>query len=340
MADYERTTLIEREQKLIQKQEAYYRAQVLRQLQMTFSEDRVRDLAVKIDMDMSKKETVTDKVIPFVLQERTPGLSYDDSKIFDSVILSTTTSTTSWEGTGFNPEGPAGVEGQTPPAFKDMSNVVGKVDQKTSTVNHQLSTEKTTEQRTPQIDRMTVSVNIDGVWKKQYDEKGRQVVEASGELGREYVPLTPEQIRSAEALIQNAIGYSAARGYSVTVQNIAFDRTAQFAAESAELARQRQFRLMVIIGLASVVLFLVGFLLVKSLLRARELRRQKEEAERARRAQLAREQALLEAEREGMESNLSAEDQAFRDTIDKSTALAREKPADVAQLIRTWIMEE
>jgi flagellar M-ring protein FliF len=340
MADYERTTIIEREQKVIQKLEATYRAQALRQLQTIYSEDRVRDLAVKIDMDMSKKETVTDKVLPYVQRERTPGLSYDDSVVKDSVRLSETRSKTSFEGTGFNPEGPAGVEGQTPPAFKDMSNLVGKVNQETVTYNEQLSTEKTTEQRTPQIDRVTVSVNIDGLWKPQYDAKGRQVVEASGALGREYVPLTPEEIRGAEALIQNAIGYSAARGDSVTVQNIAFDRTKQFTDENAELARQRQFRLMVIIGLASIVLFFVGFLVVKALLRVREMRRQKEEAERARRAQLAREQALLDAEREGVESNLSAEDQAFRDTIEKSTALARDKPADVAQLIRTWIMEE
>jgi flagellar M-ring protein FliF len=340
MADYERVGIIKNEQKLIQELEATYRAQALRQLQTIYSEDRVRDLAVKIDMDMSKKETVTDKVLPYVQRERTPGLSYDDSVIKDSVRLSETHSTTSWEGTGFNPEGPAGVEGQTPPAFKDVSNVVGKVSQETVTYNEQLSTEKTTEQRTPQINRMTVSVNIDGLWKPQYDEKGRQVVEASGALGREYVPLTPEEIRGAEALIQNAIGYSAARGDSVTVQNIAFDRTKQFTDENAELARQRQFRLMIIIGLASLVLFFVGFLVVKAILRAKELQRQKEEAERARRAQLAREQALLDAEREGVESNLSAEDQAFRDTIEKSTSLAREKPADVAQLIRTWIMEE
>jgi hypothetical protein len=31
-----------------------------------------------------------------------------------------------WEGTGFNPEGPAGVEGQTPPAFRDMNSLYGR----------------------------------------------------------------------------------------------------------------------------------------------------------------------------------------------------------------------
>jgi flagellar M-ring protein FliF len=340
MADYERVGIIEREQKLIQKLEASYRAQILKQLQTTFSEDRVRDLAIKIDMDMSKKRIVRDEPIPYVQRPRTPGLSYDDSVIKDSVLLSETRSTTSWEGTGFNPEGPAGVEGQTPPAFKDMSNLVGKVTQETVTHNEKIGTEVTEEERTPQIDRVTVSVNIDGVWKRQYDEKGNVVIEANGDISREYVPLTPEQIRSTEVLIQNAIGYSAERGDSVTVQNIEFDRTGQFASEAAALLKQKQFRLIVLFALIGLVLFFVGFLVIKTILRAQEIKRQREEAEQARQAQLRREAALLEAERAGAEDDLSSEDRAFAEIIEKATTLAREKPADVSQLIRTWIMEE
>jgi hypothetical protein len=34
---------------------------------------------------------------------------------------------TSWEGMGYNPEGPGGVEGQTPTLFRDMSNLYGKM---------------------------------------------------------------------------------------------------------------------------------------------------------------------------------------------------------------------
>jgi flagellar M-ring protein FliF len=340
MADYERVGIIEKQQKLIQKQEVYYRALVLKQLQSIFTEDRVRDLAVKIEMNMSKKESTTEMVLPTVIKERTPGLSYDDSEVVKSITLSETTSTTSWEGSGFNPEGPPGVEGQTPPVLKDMSNLVGKVSQETSTHNEAISKEVTKEERTPQIDRMTVSVNIDGTWKKRYDEKGKQIVEANGEIAREYVPLTAEQIRSAETLIQNAIGYSAARGDSVTVQNIEFDRTVQFATENMDLSRLKQLQFAIIVGLVGLVLFLIGFLLVKAMLRARAAQRQKEEAERARQAQLRRESALLEAEREGAEISLSAEEQAFMEIVEKATALAREKPADVSQLIRTWIMEE
>jgi flagellar M-ring protein FliF len=126
----------------------------------------------------------------------------------------------------------------------------------------------------------------------------------------------------------------------VTVQNIAFDRAAQFAAEAAELLRQRQFRITMIIAIIGLTLLFVGFMVIKGILRARELKRQREEAERARQAQLRREAALLEAEGEGADDNLSPEDRAFAEIIEKATALAREKPADVSQLVRTWLMEE
>jgi hypothetical protein len=55
-----------------------------------------------------------DSTSTYFERQRTPGLGYDNSS-------------TSWHGSGYNPEGPAGVEGQTPPAYKDMSNLVGQV---------------------------------------------------------------------------------------------------------------------------------------------------------------------------------------------------------------------
>ena len=340
MADIDRLAVIDRGNKLIQNLEAKYRAQILKQLQTTFSEDRVRDLAVKIDMDMSKQEVKTDLPLPYIRKPRTPGLAYDDSEIADSVTLSETRSLTSWEGTGFNPEGPAGVEGQTPPAFKDMSNLVGKVTQETVTHNEQVGREIKTTERTPQIDRVTVSVNIDGVWRKKYDEQGRLQFEPNGSVSREYVPLTAAEISAATSLIQDAIGYNAVRSDKVSVQNIAFDRTAQFDLENAEIARQRQMRMMIIIGLVGLVALFAGFIIVQAMLKARERKRQREEAERARQAQLRREAALLEAEREGVEPELSADEQAQLEIFEKATTLAREQPQNAAQLIRTWLMEE
>jgi len=56
---------------------------------------------------------------PITLRASTPGLPYDDSQPLTSV----------WEGIGFNPEGPPGVESNTAPAFRDMSNLFGRMEE-------------------------------------------------------------------------------------------------------------------------------------------------------------------------------------------------------------------
>jgi Ca-activated chloride channel homolog len=69
---------------------------------------------------------------PFIgSRAKSPGLPYDDS----IHILSD-----EWKGTGYNPEGPSGLEGQSAPAYKDMSNLYGEMSQENATANYELST--------------------------------------------------------------------------------------------------------------------------------------------------------------------------------------------------------
>ncbi|MDR0399970.1 MAG: flagellar M-ring protein FliF [Treponema sp.] len=340
MAAADRLVLIEREAKLIQTLEAKYRAQVLGALQKTFGDDRVRDLNIKIDMDMSRKSIEREEYSPIVKNPRTPGLPYDDSVRVDSFTLSETVSDTTWEGTGFNPEGPAGVEGQTPPAFKDMSNLFGKMSQQTRTHNEVVNSEKSQEERSPQIDRVTVSVNIDGQWKWKRDEKKNPVITDDGSIEREYTPVPPEQIRSAQLLVQDAVGYNAGRGDSVTVQNIPFDRTAQFKEEDSAYFRQKQLQTTLLIFLIGVVVLLISFIIFRAVSRELERRRRLAEDERARREQAIRESAIAQAEEEGLDVSISVEERARLELQENVANMAREHPEDVAQLIRTWLLEE
>ena len=118
MAEFDRLSLAEKQQKTIQKQEAYYRAQVLNALQATFGADRVRDLNVKVDMDFSKKTVEDRKITPIEMRPDNPDTPYDESEYVESVTVSSETVTKRWTGTGYNPEGPAGVEGQNPPVLR------------------------------------------------------------------------------------------------------------------------------------------------------------------------------------------------------------------------------
>jgi len=54
------------------------------------------------------------------MQRNLPDTAYDDSYVMNSKAVSS-----EWAGSGYNPEGPAGVEGQTPPVYSDMANVMG-----------------------------------------------------------------------------------------------------------------------------------------------------------------------------------------------------------------------
>ncbi|MDR2491070.1 MAG: flagellar M-ring protein FliF [Spirochaetaceae bacterium] len=340
MKGFDDVELTKKEMGLIRRWEADYRADVLRALQSNFSADRVRDLNIKVEMDMSTIDAKTNEITPIMIKERTPGLAYDDSERIMQLPVSETLSKTQWEGTGFNPEGPAGVEGQTPPAYKDMSNLYGKTSQETSTRNYEFNKKETTESRRPEAGRRTVSVNIDGTWTKKVDEKGRVVVTPDGKIEREYIPVPPEDLAKARTLVEGAIGFNMARGDSVNVENIMIDRSEQFAAEDAELARQRQIQLTIIASLIGIAVLLVGFVVFQIVARAREQARRRREEELARQHQLMRESALLEAEKEGETISMSVEDQARMELAEKAIALAREHPQDVSQLIRTWLMEE
>ncbi|MDR1129089.1 MAG: flagellar M-ring protein FliF [Treponema sp.] len=340
MAAFDRLGVIEREAKIVQALETKYRAQILKSLQETFTADRVRDLNIKIDMDMSKKEVNTDEYFPITRKPRTPGLAYDDSEILNSVSISESTSSTAWKGTGFNPEGPPGVEGQTTPAYRDMSNLYGEVTQETRTHNEVINNRKIQEERSPTIDRVTVSVNIDGTWKRKYDEKGKPVIGAENAIEREYTPVPPEALTDARSIIEKAVGHKNGWGETVTVTNIQVDRTAQFADEDAAYFREQQMQLIILIVLIGFVALAAGFVAFRIISRELERRRRMREEEISRQQQALRESALLEAENEGVEVSMSVEEKRRMELQENAINMAKEHPGDVAQLIRTWLMEE
>jgi flagellar M-ring protein FliF len=340
MADFDWIAKVEKETKLVQALEMKYRALVLQALQVTFTSDRVRDLNIKIDMDMSKKAVSTEEFYPITIKPRTPGLPYDDSESAKSITRSFSSSSTAWEGSGLNPEGPPGVEGSTPPAFRDMDNLYGKVSQETRTQNEEINSRHIEEEKSPGIDRVTVSVNIDGTWKLKYDEKKRPIEQVDGALEREYTPVSPEDLRAAQALIQDAIGFNAVRGDSVTVQNIRFDRTREFADADSAYHRQKQMQTTILVALSGIALLLAGFIVFRIITREMERRRRLREEELARQHQEMRERAFQEADEQGAEVSLSVEERKRMELQENAINMAKEHPGDVAQLIRTWLLEE
>lgn len=340
MESSERVDIIAKEQKLIKEQEMYYRARILAALQNTFSADRVRDLNVKIDMDMSKRQVSGTEYSPIVIKPDDPNTPYDDSEVRDYLPISTETVTKKWTGTGFNPEGPAGVEGQNPPVYSDMSNLIGTSEESGVKQNNVLNTAEYLEEKSPSIDRITVSVNIDGTWEKEYDEKGNLIINPNGSIARKYIPVDPAVLANTTSLIQSAIGYDRIRGDTVSVQNIQYDRSAQFAEEDEKFRKAQQQRTTILISLAGIAAILLAFVVIRLITRSIERRRRLKQEEMLRQSQLEREKTIWEAEQAGMEVTMSVEERRRAELQENAVTMAKEHPEDVAMLIRTWLMEE
>ena len=340
MAESDRIDLVKKQEKLIREGEAHYRAQILKALQSTLSTDRVRDLNIKIDMDFSKETKDSTVYHPITIREDNPDTPYDDSEFRDTLPISQQTVTREWQGTGFNPQGPAGVEGQNPPVYSDMSNVIGKQTETGVTQNNALNTDQIHREESPRYGKVTVSVNIDGIWTKKYDKNHNPVFNDEGRVIRDYAPVPKEQLEQWADYIQSAIGYDRARGYKVTVTNIPFDRSAEFEAEDAAILKARQTRLTIILVLIGLAAILAIFILYRFISREMERRRRLREEELLRKQQAARDQALWEAKEEGVEVTMSVEERKRAELQENAIAMAKEHPEDVAMLIRTWLMEE
>ncbi len=341
MAEYDRLSLTEKTERFKLKLATEIRAKILNLFQNTYGEDRCRDMVVTIEMDTSQKTTSSTEYSPIVIKEDNPDTPYDDSEYRDTLPISGQTIVKEWQGTGYNPEGPAGVEGQTPPVYSDMSNVIGKSTETGNTFNNVINTKQTQEISAAQIDKIAVSVNLDGKWKLLKDKNGKPVVnEEDGSLKREYTALTPTELSDAERSIQGAIGYNRSRGDTVVVTNMAYDRDKEHEDEDAAYFAKIQRQKMIVLILIAVVVVLLGFILFRIISKEIERRRREREARLLAEQQAARERALWDAKDEGMEVTMSVEETRRMELQENAITMAKEHPEDVAMLIRTWLMEE
>ena len=291
---------------------------------------------------MSEKHSDSTIYSPIQIRPDNPDTPYDDSEYRDTLPISQQTVTKEWQGTGYNPEGPAGVEGQTPPVYSDVSNVIGKSTETGVSQNNVINTTHITEKVAPQPGRITISANIDGVWKLKKDPKTHEYIinEEDGSLVREYTPISPEDLAKIKEYVEAAVGFSKSRNDIVTITNIPIDHTQEFREFDEAYFKKLQTRRTVLLVLAAVAVVLIGFILFRIISKEIERRRRAREEELLRQQQLAREQALWEAKDEAQTVTMSVEESRRAELQENAINMAKEHPEDVAMLIRTWLMEE
>jgi flagellar M-ring protein FliF len=341
--EFDKLSIVKRQLDLKAQKEREYKSEVLKALQAIYRPDRVSILKLDLDLDMSEEKSTTKEHFPVTMKKDNPRTPYDDSQIQESILVSAETIKENFEGTGFNPEGPPGQEGQTSPQYKDLSNLVGKYDNSTERKNFNVNEKNITREERPwQIKRLTLGIAIDGTWEKFFDKDGNVLFEENNKtvVRRNYFPVPAEELAKVESIVQDAVGFSRDRGDSVSVETLQFDRKDQFLKEDEKYRQAKTFAetiFWVFVGLAAVVL---AAFLIRLLSKYLERKRREKEEELARQHQAMREAALKSAEEQGMDVELSVEERARMEVQENAINMAREHPEDVAQLIRTWLMEE
>ncbi len=342
----DRLTLAQRELKLRNEYETKLRASVLKSLQNLFTADRIRSVDVTVEWDMS--QVTSDKEIhtPIEITPQDPNKPYNTRETRDYLPLASSTTTETWRGTGYNPEGPAGVEGQNPPVYSDMSNVLGESTRTSTVQNNVFNTEKRHEEVHSQPGRRTIAVNIDGKWRVKYDKDHNYIITdenselGAGHIDREYIPISDEELSEATGYVQAAIGYNALRGDDVKVSRIRIDREDEWTEkEEAYFAGKKRAQLIMIV-LIGIVVILLAFIAFRFITREIERRKRLREEEILRRQQAEREKALWEAKDQDMSVTMSVEERKRAELQEAAIAMAKEHPEDVAMLLRTWLMDD
>ncbi|MCR4790950.1 MAG: flagellar M-ring protein FliF [Treponemataceae bacterium] len=339
MKDLERVDITKREQKLLSDLQKEYRNNILSSIQKNYGEDRVRSLDINISMDMSEVEENKTEYTPVVINEDNKDTPYDDSKKQDSITLSSEQNEKTFTGFAVSPEGPAGVEGQTPAVYADMQNYNTKSTEKSLKKNEAVNSKQTYTKIHPEKGKRTVSVAIDGTWEFEYDENGNYIIKEHMRQ-RKFIPATPEELAGIERIIKGAIGYDKNRGDFVEVVPVKIERTSQFMKEDAQYEKAKNTKKVVFFVLIGVVVVLAAFLLIRFIIKEMERKRRQKEEELLRQQQLEREKVIWDAEQAEVNIPMSVEDKHKAELQDSAISAAKDHPEDVAQLIRTWLMEE
>ncbi len=298
-------------------------------------------ISADIELDWTKEKTKGDYVVPIVKKPDNPLTPYDDSEIEMSVPVSEKHTTEDFKGPAYIPEGPPGVDNNVPPGLKDKIDRYTQYLKNENIVNNRNSTEQRETEKAPfEIKKITVAVAIDGIWTIQRNDMGDPIITNGGRIYRIYTPVPDEEIRKYTKYVEGAVGYDPARGDKVVVNTISFDHTSEFEAEDEKIRRKVQLRRTLIASIVVLFFLFIGTLVYRAVAREMERRRRLREEELARQQQAMREAALRAAEEEAATVELSIEEKARMELLENAINISRERPDDVARLIRTWLAEE
>jgi len=327
------------EYKIAEKLRADLENKLRAQLGKALREDRF-DLSIKFELDFDQTTVKKNEIIPIVLQEQDPEAAYNTREVVLGADTSIKTTKEEFKGPTYIPEGPAGTENNIPPGLKEKINRFSHYNKDETIENKEYSRREEQTKKAPYtIKRIGVAAWIDGVWKKVYKDGALVLTEEHG-IKREYTPPTDAELRTVNDILRGAMAYSAARGDQVVVRHLQYDRSAEHEQEDEAYRAKERLRKILLISVGALFLIFAGTIAYRVIAKELARRRRIREEELALQQQRLREQALRSAEEEGVEVELSLEEKARLEMQENAINMARERPEDVAALVRTWLMEE
>lgn len=308
-------------------------------LQRIYTEDRIQIVRLNMDFNWDVIKEQQEEYLPIEMEKDNPLTPYSERKVQDSLKISEKSTEENFQGHGWNPEGPAGTESNTPPGYKASDDQFAKYNKKEDIINHALNKNTRQIDRDPyDVTRVSVAIAIDGFQDLPRLPDGSYDLDPTKDPVQ--TPLTPEELRKAENIVRKAINYNQARGDQVAVENIMFDRTTYWNNIREEYRHKERMRRLVLAGIIGVAALFIGFILFRAIQREMERRRRLKEEQLALEQQRMREAALRAAEEDEIDVELSPDERARKELLEGAIFLARERPDDVAKLLRTWLAED
>ncbi|HDP80392.1 MAG TPA: flagellar M-ring protein FliF, partial [Spirochaetes bacterium] len=304
-----------------------------------YTPDRIQIVRLNMDFNWDKVSEEREEYTPIEMEPDNPATPYSERKVKDSLIVSEKSTKEHFEGHGWNPEGPAGTEGNKPPGYKASDDQFSKYNKEENVKNNAVNKAIKRIQRDPyDVSGISVAIAIDGFQDLPRKDDGDYDLDPTKKPLQ--IALTRDELKQAENIVKKAINFNEIRGDQVAVENIMFDRTSDWNKLREEYQKKEQLKRILLAALIGVFALFLGMILFRAISKELARRRRLREEQLALEQQRMREAALRAAEEEGIDVELSLEDKARLELQSNAMNLARERPDDVAQLLRTWLAEE
>ncbi len=332
-------TIIEFRKKIEERARVKMLKDIREGLEKIYSSDRIQIVRLNMDFNWDKISEMQEEHTPIVMVEDDPRTPYSERQVKDSLILSEKTTEEKFQGHGWNPEGPAGTEGNKPPGYKASDDQFARYDKQENIRNHAINKTTRDIKRAPyDISRVSVAIAIDGIQDLPRLPSGEYDLDPAKKPIQ--LEISEDELKKAENIVKKSINFNDVRGDQVAVENIMFDRNDYWNSLREEYRKREQVKKLLLAALIGVVALFVGFILFRAVQKELERRRRAREEALALEQQRMREAALKAAEEEGISVELSLEDRARLELQESALQMAKDRPDDVAQLLRTWLSED